>query len=65
MPTPDALDTSGLDIAPEVVTELLSVDAESWRQEIPLIEEQFDFIGERLPEALRDELDQLEKRLST
>jgi phosphoenolpyruvate carboxykinase (GTP) len=64
VPTPEALDTDGLDIAPAVLEELLSVDAESWRQEIPLIEEQFDFIGERLPEDLRDQLDQLEKRLS-
>ena len=43
---------------------LLSVDPESWRQEIPLIEAHFDFIGERLPEPLRAKLEQLEKRLS-
>ena len=49
VPTADALDTDGLDIDADVLAELLSVDAESWRQEIPLIEEHFDFIGERLP----------------
>ncbi len=65
VPTPDALDTDGLDIDPEVLEELLAVDAESWRQEIPLIEAQFDFIGERLPTALHDQLDALEKRLSS
>ena len=64
VPTADALDTSGLDLDPAVAEELLSVDPESWRQEIPLIEEQFDFIGERLPAELREQLETLEKRLS-
>ncbi len=64
VPTSGALDTTDLDIDPDVLAELLSVDAESWRQEIPLIEAQFDFIGERLPETLRDQLEELEKRLS-
>ena len=65
VPTADALDTTDLDIDAGVLDELLSVDAESWRQEIPLIEQQFEFIGERLPEALRDQLADLEKRLSS
>ncbi len=65
VPTADALDTTDLDIDPGVLAELLSVDAESWRQEIPLIEQQFDFIGERLPATLADQLDDLEKRLSS
>ncbi|MFP5576843.1 MAG: phosphoenolpyruvate carboxykinase (GTP) [Acidimicrobiia bacterium] len=64
VPTPEALDTEGLDIDAAVLDELLSVDAESWRQEIPLIEAHFDFIGERLPEALRARLENLEKKLS-
>ena len=64
VPTPEALDTTDLDIDDAVLDELLSVDKESWRQEIPLIEAQFDFIGERLPETLRTKLEQLEKRLS-
>jgi len=64
VPTPDALDTDGLDIDDAVLEELLSVDKESWRQEIPLIEAHFDGIGERLPEPLRGKLEQLEKRLS-
>jgi phosphoenolpyruvate carboxykinase (GTP) len=65
VPTPESLDTSGLDLDDDVVEELLAVDAESWRQEIPLIEDQFEFIGERLPDTLADQLDELEKRLSS
>jgi phosphoenolpyruvate carboxykinase (GTP) len=40
------------------------VDNEAWRGEIPLIEEHFAFIGERLPDELADELRELEKRLA-
>ena len=65
VPTADALDVSGLDLDPETVAELLSVDNEAWRDELPLISAHFDFIGERLPDAVRDQLDDLEKRLSS
>jgi len=64
VPTSASLDTQGLDIDPAVLDQLLEVDAESWRQEVPLIEAHFDSIGERLPEALRDRLETLEKELS-
>ncbi len=64
VPTPESLDTDGLEIDPAVLDELLAVDKESWRQEIPLIEAHFDAIGERLPEALRARLETLEKKLS-
>jgi phosphoenolpyruvate carboxykinase (GTP) len=64
VPTPESLDTEGLDIDQAVLEELLEVDTESWRQEIPLIEAHFDFIGERLPEALQTRLETLEKKLS-
>jgi phosphoenolpyruvate carboxykinase (GTP) len=64
VPAPGAIDTSGLHISEEAMAELLEVDEDEWRNEIPLIQEHFDFIGERLPAALSDELDQLEKRLS-
>ncbi|MCO8127023.1 phosphoenolpyruvate carboxykinase (GTP) [Acidimicrobiia bacterium EGI L10123] len=64
VPTSASLDTEGLDIDPAVLDQLLEVDAESWRQEVPLIEAHFDSIGERLPEALRDRLETLEKKLS-
>jgi phosphoenolpyruvate carboxykinase (GTP) len=64
VPTTEAIDTTGLDIDPEVLAQLVAVDADSWRQEIPQVEEHYASIGERLPDALKDELRQLEKRLS-
>ena len=64
VPTHDALDVSGLGLTDEQVHRLLDVDEDRWRSEIPLIEEHYAFVGERLPTALRDELENLEKRLA-
>jgi phosphoenolpyruvate carboxykinase (GTP) len=64
VPTVDAVDTTGLDIDTATIAKLVEVDAESWRSEVPQIEEHFASIGDHLPEALRDELAELEKRLA-
>jgi phosphoenolpyruvate carboxykinase (GTP) len=64
VPTAESLDTDGLDIDAGTLEELLSVDSDAWRQEVELINGHFDFIGERLPQAMRDELQELEKRLA-
>jgi phosphoenolpyruvate carboxykinase (GTP) len=64
VPTPDALDTDGLELDADTLSQLLSVDPEAWRAEIPQVEAHYASIGERLPDALRDELETLEKRLS-
>ncbi len=64
VPAAAALDTAGLDIDPGTVAQLLAVDAETWRAEIPLIEAHYDFVGERLPAELTDQLRALEKRLA-
>ena len=64
VPTPEAIDTTGLDLDPAVLEELLTVDAEGWRQELPQLEEHYASIGERLPQALKDQLAALEKRLA-
>jgi phosphoenolpyruvate carboxykinase (GTP) len=64
VPTAEALDTTGLDIDEATLATLLSVDNETWRAEIPQIEAHYAKIGERLPAELRDELQELEKRLA-
>jgi phosphoenolpyruvate carboxykinase (GTP) len=64
VPTVEAIDRSGLDLDDATMARLLEVDPEAWRQEIPQIESHFEFIGERLPDELRDELRALEKRLA-
>ncbi|WP_279107530.1 phosphoenolpyruvate carboxykinase (GTP) [Gordonia paraffinivorans] len=61
---PEAIDVSGLDVASEDVAEALAFNPDEWRQEIPSIEELFEFIGPKLPSSLRDELEGLKQRLS-
>ncbi|MFI7677100.1 phosphoenolpyruvate carboxykinase (GTP) [Actinophytocola sp. NPDC049390] len=63
VPTADDLDLSGLDASREDIEAALKVDADEWRAEIPLIEEWFAKIGEKLPTLLRAELDALKTRL--
>ncbi len=63
LPTPDALSTEGLDVAPGDLEKLLAVDSEGWRSEVPSIRRYFDSLGERMPDELLDELASLEKRL--
>ena len=56
VPTPSALDTTGLDIDDATLEQLLSVDAQSWRAELPQIEDHYASVGDSLPAALTDEL---------
>ncbi|MGY1811476.1 phosphoenolpyruvate carboxykinase (GTP) [Blastococcus sp. SYSU D00820] len=63
VPTPDSLDVSGLDLAPEQVAAALAVDVDEWRAEIPQITEWFQKFGDKLPSTLWDELAILEHRL--
>ena len=64
VPTLDSLDTTGLEIDQVTLQQLLSVDNDAWRGEVELINDHFDFVGEQLPQAMRDELENLEKRLA-
>lgn len=63
MPTPDAVDLSGIELAPGALEELLKVDIKGWKAEIPLIEEHFSQFGDRLPAELIEELKCLANRL--
>jgi phosphoenolpyruvate carboxykinase (GTP) len=65
VPAEGGIDVAGLDVAPDDMAELLRVDPEEWRAEVPSIEEHYAHLGERLPVELRDELKALEKRLSS
>jgi phosphoenolpyruvate carboxykinase (GTP) len=63
VPTIDDLDVSGLDTPRADLEASLNVDADEWRAELPLIEEWFDKIGDKLPTSLRDEFEALKQRL--
>ncbi|MGY4710640.1 phosphoenolpyruvate carboxykinase (GTP) [Mycolicibacterium sp. CBM1] len=57
------LDLAGLDVDEADVAEAIKVNPEEWREELPLIEEWFSFIGEKLPTGVKDEFEALKQRL--
>lgn len=63
MPTPDAIDTDGLDVTEADMEELLKVDKEGWLKEVESIKEYYKIYGDKLPEELANQLAALEKRL--
>ncbi|HZB66951.1 MAG TPA: phosphoenolpyruvate carboxykinase (GTP) [Ornithinibacter sp.] len=66
VPTPSAIDTTGLDMSEEQVAKALAVNVEEWRDtELPLIEEWFAKFGNTLPTQLADELATLKARLDS
>ena len=64
VPTAESLDLDGLDLSEGDLTALLEVDQDAWKDELELIEDHYEFIGERLPAAMREQLDDLRTRLS-
>ncbi|MEO6120582.1 MAG: phosphoenolpyruvate carboxykinase (GTP) [Acidimicrobiales bacterium] len=64
LPAPGALVTEGLELRDGDLDELLKVDLDEWRAELPSIEQHYAKFGDRLPTALRDQLDALAKRLA-
>lgn len=63
VPAVEDLDLDGLDVDAADVAAALAVDADEWRQELPLIEEWLQFVGEKLPTGVKDEFDALKERL--
>lgn len=64
VPTAADLDLTGLDVDPADVDEALAVNVDEWKAELPLIEEWFEFVGEKLPTGIKDEFDALKHRLA-
>ncbi len=63
VPAPGAIDIEGIDVTKEDMEELLRVDRDEWRAEIPLIREHYAQFGDRLPPSLTRTLEALERRL--
>jgi len=64
VPAAGALDLDGLDMSPEALEELLRVEPADWKAQLPQVREHFAQFGDRLPPALREQLDALERRLA-
>jgi len=52
VPASGAIDTKGLDISDADMDELLSVDRDEWRAEVPKIREHYAVFGDKLPATL-------------
>ncbi len=63
LPAEGELNTDGLEVSAEEMRELLSVDAELYKQQLPQIREHLDRFGDRLPPKIAAQLDALEQRL--
>jgi phosphoenolpyruvate carboxykinase (GTP) len=64
VPRASDLQLDGLSDDDKAKTEAaLVVDPEEWKREVPTMHEHFDSFGDKLPQALRDELAALEERL--
>ncbi len=64
VPAPGALNVEGLDIAPDTLSALLAVDNAAVKAELPQVSDHLAKFGERLPVAMRNELDALTEKLA-
>jgi len=64
LPAPGAIDTEGLDIKDEDMADLLRVDRDEWRAELPPIVDYFSQFGSRLPAAVFEQAEALRRRLA-
>ena len=65
VPTPESLDTEGLELSADDLAAALTVDPEEWKAEVPQIQEWFEKFGDDLPAVLWTELDGLRARLGS
>ncbi|MCH8080655.1 MAG: phosphoenolpyruvate carboxykinase (GTP) [Proteobacteria bacterium] len=63
MPTLDAIDFDGLDMAEEDIANLMRVDTDGWLSELAGIEEYYATFGDRLPAELSNQVAALRERL--
>jgi phosphoenolpyruvate carboxykinase (GTP) len=57
------IDTTGLDIERDAGEKLLEVDPEAWLEQLPQMHEHYGKFGQRLPDELKAQLADLERRL--
>ncbi len=63
-PSPEDLNLDGLEVTLDTLKELLRVDPQLWRQEVADIQEFYAKFGDRVPEALRRQLEILAHNLT-
>ena len=64
VPPVDAIDSSGLNISPAVMQDLLKVDAPAWKQELQDVADFLQRFGDRLPAKLSEQQRRIAQRLN-
>jgi phosphoenolpyruvate carboxykinase (GTP) len=64
LPSIGDLDLQGLDISPEALDELLTVDDHAVREQLPQIEQHLAKFGDSLPDEIRSQFEALKSRLA-
>jgi phosphoenolpyruvate carboxykinase (GTP) len=64
LPAEGGIDTEGLNISAEAMSELLSVDEDLVREQLPQVKEHLAKFGDKLPAELSAQAEALEQRLS-
>jgi len=63
-PKPNSIDLTGLDLKPNAMKELLTIDRKEWLEDLKLQEEFYAQFGDQIPQEIKTELESLRKRLS-
>lgn len=65
LPYPEDINLEGIEVPMEVMKDILSVDRDLWKKEVGDIRSFYRIFDGKVPQKLQEELDQLERRLST
>jgi phosphoenolpyruvate carboxykinase (GTP) len=65
LPVEGDINTDGLEMAAEAMSDLLTVDADALKKQLPQVEEHLAQFGDELPAPLRAQLDELKQRLDS
>ena len=65
LPNVEDIDINGIDVSPETMQALLSVDPAKWEEETLAIGEYFEEFGDRMPEAILAELAKISSALQS
>ncbi|MBQ4067348.1 MAG: phosphoenolpyruvate carboxykinase (GTP), partial [Clostridia bacterium] len=63
VPKAEDINIEGLDISIDTIRELLTVDVESWKEDVQNIKEFYALVGDHVPAEMYEELAALEARL--
>lgn len=64
IPKVEDINREGLDVSAEILNDLLTIDIDSWMEDVKSIEEFYNKIGDRLPKELNEEFSKLKENLN-